>query len=85
MMVEVKTLFSGCAEDCSGFDVTQAPEGWKCSKEWLCQYGANAMIRELMERFEHEEHEAYKRPETGLKEHAVWNKAIRILEEYCER
>ena len=37
----------------------------------------------LQERFEAEELKAHAKS-SGLKEHAVWNKAIRILEEYME-
>lgn len=82
--MEVKTLFNKCAENCAGFDVTEDHGEFKCSKEWLCRYGAKAMLGELQERFEHEEHEAFKSDITGMKEHKVWNKAIRILEEYME-
>lgn len=81
--VEVQTLYDGCHEDCSGFDVSEQNGEWKCSKQWLCRYGANAMLKELQKRFEAEEHEAWKSP-NGLKEPATWNKAIRILEEYME-
>lgn len=84
MKVEVKTLFDRCADGCTGFDITEKDGDWKCSKEWLCKYGAKAMLNELQERFEHEEHEAYKSDFTGMKEHKVWNKALRILEEYME-
>lgn len=82
--MEVKTLFNKCAESCTGFDITEVNGEFTCSKEWLCKYGAKAMLDELQERFEHEEHEAYKSDFAGMKEHAVWNKAIRILEEYME-
>lgn len=82
--VEVQTLYNGCHDGCQGFDVSEGTAGWKCSKMWLCKYGANAMLKELQTRFEHEEHEAYKKDAVGLKEPAVWNRAIRILEEYME-
>ena len=38
---------------------------------------------ELLRRFQDEETKAFAKP-CGLKEHAVWNKAIRILEEYVD-
>lgn len=82
MKVEVKTLFKSC-DQCIGLDISNYNGGWHCSKEWLCRYGAQAMLKELQERFEHFEHEAYK-SDVGLKEHKVWNKAIRVLEEYME-
>ena len=81
--IEVKTLFGRCAEECAGFDTTLKDGAWQCSKQWLCRYGATAMLKELQERFEEQEHEAWKSP-NGLKEPATWNKAIRILEEYME-
>lgn len=81
MKVEVRTMFDGCADECKGFDIYHDGNEWKCSRQWLCEYGASAMLKELQRRFEDLEHEAYKNP-NGLKEHATWNKAIRILEEY---
>ena len=83
MKVEVKTLYESCSE-CIGLDISQYNGSWHCSKEWLCRYGVQAILKELQERFEHEEHEAYKSDIAGMKEHKVWNKAIRILEEYME-
>ena len=46
MKVEVKTLFDKCAEGCEGFDVTENNGEFGCSKEWLCKYGAKAMLVE---------------------------------------
>ena len=42
------------------------------------------ILDELQRRFEEEEHKAFENDKTGLKEHVVWNRAIRILEEYME-
>ena len=38
----------------------------------------------ILERFEEEELKAFANPNSGLKEHAVWHKAILILEEYVK-
>lgn len=83
MKLEINTLTDKCYEGCDGFDVTKGPGGLKCSKLWLCRYGADAIMRELIKRFEDEEARAYEKP-SGLKEHATWNKAIRIVEEYID-
>lgn len=84
MEIQIKTLTKTCGEECKGFMpyYNELEEEWKCSRLWLCEFGANAMLNELQTRFEHEEHEAFKKDVTGAKEHVVWNKAIRILEEY---
>ena len=83
MKVEVRTMFDGCANGCKGFNIYNDGNEYRCARQCLCEYGAKAMLKELQERFEDREHEAYKNP-NGLKEHAVWNRAIRILEEYID-
>lgn len=82
MIVEVKTMLNNCGHDCIGFDVTENNGEYVCSKEWLCSYGKRAILYELQYRFEQMEHEAYKSDYAGMKEHIVWNKALKILEEY---
>ncbi len=44
--------------------------------------GKNELLYKIQSRFEAEEARAFADQTKGLKEHAVWNKAIRILEEY---
>ena len=78
-MIEIKTLTDKCADDCAGFDPTHGPDGWRCSKLWLCQYGAKALYDSVLEKYEEEQHKALNKT-AGLKEHAVWHKAIMIIE-----
>ena len=54
----------------------------KTDKEFTKMWNENILCR-LQERFEEEERKAFAKPH-GLKEHAVWNKAIKILEEYMQ-
>lgn len=42
----------------------------------------NELLHTIQSEFEAEEARAFADQTKGLKEHAVWNKAIRILEEY---
>lgn len=42
-----------------------------------------SVLLPVQERFEEMEHETFNKPH-GLKEHAVWNKAIQILEKEME-
>lgn len=42
----------------------------------------NELLYKIQSEFEAEEARAFADQTKGLKEHAVWNKAIRILEEY---
>ena len=52
-------------------------------EQWIEEHpDDNTLLAMLQKRFEQEEHEAYKKDAVGSKEHVVWNKAIRILEEY---
>lgn len=83
MITKIETLTDSCARECAGFDITRKIDELKCSKLWLCKYGSEAILRELAKRFEDEEHNAFNKT-SGLKEHAVWNKAIRIIEEYLD-
>jgi len=81
MKVEIDTLFDSCVE-CYRLDVTECRiGGFECSHKDICESASLMTLRELQHRFEDMEHEAYKK-DVGLKEHAAWNKAIRILEEY---
>ena len=82
MKVEVETLFDSCAE-CYKLDVTEGDMGFECSHKDVCRLASLMTLRELEYKFGNMEHEAYKK-DVGLKEHATWNKAIRILEEYME-
>ena len=82
MRVEVETLCNSCVE-CHQLDVTEGDLGFECSHKDICKSASLMTLRELQYRFEDMEHEAYKK-DVGLKEHATWNKAIRILEEYME-
>ena len=82
MMIEVKTLTEHCGHECDGADLTHDGQGWKCSKMWLCRYGAEAVCRDLLTRCEELEHEAYKKDIAGQKEHVVWMQVIKMIEEY---
>lgn len=82
MKVEVETLFNSCS-GCKNMKITEDHGKLRCVKMGLCNDGAQVLLKELQDRFEWREHEAYKTP-SGLKEHATWNHAIRILEEYMD-
>lgn len=82
--VEVDTLTEHCFEDCGQMDIATKPDGvLGCSKKFICQEGARALYGELLVRYERELHKA-SMGVAGLKEPAVWEKAIRIIEEYIE-
>ena len=76
--IEIETLTDDCFEYCEQVDIAKKPDGTlHCSKMWMCRCGALALYNTVLEKYEDEARNA---DDAGLKEHAVWNKAIRILE-----
>lgn len=77
--IEIETLTDDCFEYCEQVDIARRPDGTLyCSKMWMCRCGALALYNTVLEKYENESRMAY--GDAGLKEHAVWNKAIKILE-----
>ena len=82
--------------DCPLFEDNRDFQQWGCNvfvderpeeavnivRNWHTKHDGQRLLKELRKRFEEEEHNAFADPDKGLKEHAVWNKALRILEEY---
>lgn len=83
--IEVDTLTDKCFVDCNQCDIHSREDGrLVCSNQFICKCGARAMLSELQLRFEEQSHEAYKKDIAGMKEHVVWDRAIKVLEEYME-
>ena len=60
-------------------------DGAECGGDCdYCPKAYKTVYDVLLDRFEEEERKAYAKQTSGLKEHAVWHKAILILEEYVE-
>ena len=82
--IEIETLTDDCFEYCDQVDIAKKPDGTlHCSKMWMCRCGALALYNTVLEKYENEARMAYGDDAglaAGLKEHAVWSKAIRILE-----
>ena len=79
--VEIETLTPRCYEFCEHIDVAARPGGdLYCSKLWMCKAGANAFYNEVLEKYEDEHHASLDKA-TGLKESALWIKAIKIMED----
>lgn len=77
--IEIETLTDDCFEYCDQVDIAKRPDGTlHCSKMWMCRCGALALYNTVLEKYEDEARNSD--DNAGLKEHAVWNKAIRILE-----
>ena len=77
--IEIEILTDDCFEYCDQVDIAKKPDGTlHCSKMWMCRCGALALYNTVLEKYEDEARNAD--DAAGLKEHAVWNKAIRILE-----
>lgn len=77
--IEIETLTDDCFEYCEQVDIARRPDGTlHCSKMWMCRCGALALYNTVLEKYENESRMAY--GDAGLKEHAVWSKAIKILE-----
>ena len=77
--IEIETLTDDCFEYCDQVDIAKKPDGTlHCSKMWMCRCGALALYNTVLEKYEDEARNAD--DNSGLKEHAVWNKAIRLLE-----
>jgi len=83
--IEVSTITPNCYKNCVQLDIHKRPDGeLVCSKRYICRAAANAVCWEIQERFEEEGARAFMDDTKGLKEHAVWNKAIAIVEEYID-
>lgn len=89
-LVDIETLLPTCFKHCPDFNVIGVlepyPNGgtyvhYKCEHLDKCRHISKLYYDELLDRFDTEEHKAYNHP-SGLKEHEVWNKAVRIIEEY---
>lgn len=81
--IEVETLTDNCFVDCEQCDIHSREDGrLVCSKRFICECGAKAMLNELQVRFEALEHEAYKKDLSGMKENIIWNRAVKVVEEY---
>lgn len=77
--IEIETLTDDCFEYCDQVDIAKKPDGTlHCSKMWMCRCGALALYNTVLEKYEDEARNAG--DDAGLKEKAVWQKAIRILE-----
>lgn len=81
--IEAETLTNVCFADCDVYQFIVNTNGVvQCEYVDLCKTGATAILKELQSRFEEKNHEAYKKDLTGMKEHIVWEEAIKIVEEY---
>ena len=77
--IEIETLTDDCFEYCDQVDIAKRPDGTlHCSKMWMCRCGALALYNTVLGKYEDEARNSC--GDAGLKEHAVWSKAIKILE-----
>lgn len=73
--------YSTACDSCCGNNSHYEPNGIEHARPETIK-DRNELLYKIQSEFEAEEARAFADQTKGLKEHAVWNKAIRILEEY---